>query len=104
VAILLTDADAAHASIGPVDLVAVYIVLGLYLVLLGQGDGGVGAVSLCDDPHPPLINRVGAEDAPAVLQGELVLSTVVLVQLAPIPISMISQVVERILSRLLQQL
>ena len=73
-------------------------------ILLGQEDGGVGAVSLCDDPHPPLTNRVGAEQTPSVLEGELVLLAVVLVEVSPVPTAVVGQVVERILTGLLQQL
>jgi hypothetical protein len=86
VAILLTDADATLASVGPVASVVVDIVVGLHaLVLLEQEDGGDESVSLGDDPDTSLSYRVGAEDAPAVLQGPLVLPAVVSINLTPIP-------------------
>ncbi len=51
-----------------------------------------------------LSDRVGAEDAPSVLQGPLVLPAVLSIQLAPVPGGVAGHVAERILFRLLQQL
>src|SRR5919106_1415299 len=69
-------------------------------VLLGQEDGGDGAVCLGDDPDALRSYRVGAEDAVAVSQGDLVLWAVEGAQLSPITRSMMGQVVERMSSAL----
>ena len=66
--ILLIDADTALAPIRPIASVMVDIVVRLHLVLLGQEDRGIGAVSLGNDPDALLSYRIGAEDAPAVLE------------------------------------
>jgi hypothetical protein len=46
--------------------------------------------------------RVGAEDAPAVLQGPLVLPAILWVYLAPVPRGVAGQVTKGILTNLLQ--
>jgi hypothetical protein len=80
-----------------------YIVVGLNLVVLREEDGGDGPVGLGDDPDGLLSYRVGADDAPSVLQGPLVLSLVVGVQIAPIPRPMAGQVTKGILADFLQE-
>jgi len=61
-------------------------------------------VGLGDNPDSLLSYRVGDEDAPAVPQRELVLSTVTQIQVDPISGAMAGQEEMRILTVLLQQL
>src|SRR5919112_2077261 len=66
-------------------------------VLLGQEDGGDGAVSLGDDPNPPSGNVVGAEDPVAISQSDLVLVAVEGAEVSPVPCGMAGDVAERVL-------
>src|SRR5215207_7201368 len=91
--VLLVDADVALASVRPAAApIVMSIVARLHVfVLLWQENRGVGVVGLCDDPDAAFCNRVGAEDAPAVLQREFVLPTIVSIYLSPVPGAMADQ-------------
>jgi hypothetical protein len=48
-------------------------------------EGGVGAVSLGNDPDALLSYRIGADDAPSVLECQLIFLVVVVVEISSIP-------------------
>ena len=75
-----------------------WVVAGGVIVCRLGGSAGLG-----DDPDSLFSYWVGADDAPAVLQGELVLLAVTGLGLAPVPQSVTGQVTVRILTRLLQK-
>jgi hypothetical protein len=63
-------------------------------VLLWKKDGGDGAVGLGDDPDALPSYRVGAEDAIALAQGDLVLAAVEGTELSPVTSRVTGQIVE----------